>query len=157
MEHNCVTRSPTPRFVPSCWRYSAVSIRSVDAGGDSKKSRVTLLRWKSIGGSETVLQTLDAVLGIHVTGALHRPNVIVLDRPVLGTLPVLPVDQFAVPSAGRGARQGRAARMSGEERQLSKRGYCSVGLGDPDPSVGQLGATRPAEGVTPEGMHAARY
>jgi hypothetical protein len=79
MEHNCVTRSPTPRFVPSCWRYSAVSIRSVDAGDDSKKSRVTLLRWKSIGGSETVLQTLDAVLGIHVTGALHWPNVIVLD------------------------------------------------------------------------------
>jgi hypothetical protein len=40
---------------------------------------VTSLRWRSAGGSETVLRILDAVLGTHETSAPHWPYLIVLD------------------------------------------------------------------------------
>ena len=46
---------------------------------DLRKSDATSLRWRSAGGSETVLQILDAVLGTHETSARHWPYLIVLD------------------------------------------------------------------------------
>jgi hypothetical protein len=44
-----------------------------------RKSDVTSLRWRSAGGSETVLQILDAVLGTDAISASHWPYLIVLD------------------------------------------------------------------------------
>jgi hypothetical protein len=46
---------------------------------DLKKSDATSPRWRSAGGSETVLQFLDAALGTHETSAPHWPCLIVLD------------------------------------------------------------------------------
>src|SRR5215217_2779970 len=79
MENDLITRSPIPRFVPSYGRCSAVSTRNADVGDDLKKSDATSLRWRSAGGSETVLQILDAVVGTHETSAPHWPYLIVLD------------------------------------------------------------------------------
>ena len=46
---------------------------------DLKKSDAASLRWRSAGGSETVLQILDAVLGTREISAPHWPYLIVLD------------------------------------------------------------------------------
>ena len=65
--------STPPRFVPSYWRCSVVSTKNADAGDDLRKSDATSLRWRSAGGSETVLQILDAVLGTREISARHWP------------------------------------------------------------------------------------
>jgi len=59
--------------------------------------------------------------------------------PVLGTVPVVPVDQLAIPGPVGGTKQGRRARLSGEERPRARRDYGSVGLGAADSPVGRSG------------------
>jgi hypothetical protein len=67
------TEYPGPQ-VSSSARHS-----HADAGDDLRKSDATSLRWRSAGGSEMVLQILDAVLGTHEISAPHWPYLIVLD------------------------------------------------------------------------------
>jgi hypothetical protein len=133
-----------------------VSIRNADAGDDLKKSSVTLLRWKSVGGSETVLETLDAVLRIHVTGALHWPYVIVLDGGQLSArcrfCRWISSPSGALPEVQRKAEEhvcpGRASAC--------QEGLLLCGLATPIRRSDDLVTTRPAEGVMPEGMHPAQ-
>jgi hypothetical protein len=118
---------------------------------------VTLLRWKSIGGSETVLQTLDAVLRRHVTGALHWPYVIVLDGGQLSARCRF-CRWISSPSEALPEVQGKAEEHVCPRKSVRlPRGATALWVwASPIRRSGNLGATRPAEGVTPEDMHPAR-
>jgi hypothetical protein len=88
MASSATPRPPTPlprrRTTAPATEYprpqaSSSARHSHAATADDLKSDVTSLRWRSAGGSETVLQILDAVLGTHESSASHWPYLIVLD------------------------------------------------------------------------------
>jgi hypothetical protein len=133
--------------VPSYWRCSAVSTKNADAGDDLKESDVTSLRWRSAGGSETVLQILDAVLGTHEISAPHWPYLIVLDGGQFSARCrfcrwISSPSQALLEVRSKGeehACPGTSVRMPGRTTDLWV-------WARPIPRSGDLAATRPAGG-----------
>jgi len=112
-----------------------------------KESDVTSLRWRSAGGSETVLQILDAVLGTHEISAPHWPYLIVLDGGQFSARCrfcrwISSPSQALLEVRSRGeehACPGKSVRVPGRTTDLWV-------WARPIPRSGDLAATRPAGG-----------
>jgi hypothetical protein len=104
-----------------------------------------------------VLQTLDAVLGIRVAGALQWPYLIVLDGGRFSARCRF-CRWVSSPSEALPEVQGKAEEHVCPRKSVRlPRGATALWVwASPIRRSGNLGATRPAEGVTPEDMHPAR-